>query len=76
MKMDKSGYDSWNSYISRTLAVSNQARSFAVHISTIGSNYAVRKQNTVILYLQPTSPLRDETHIDSALKAMDTLKLV
>lgn len=30
-----------------------------------------RKQNTVILYLQPTSPLRDERHIDSALKAMD-----
>lgn len=41
MKMDKSGYDSWNSYISRKLAVSNQARSFAVHISTIGSKYAV-----------------------------------
>lgn len=34
----------------------------------------VRNQNTVILYLQPTSPLRDETHIDSALKAMDTAR--
>lgn len=31
----------------------------------------VRSQNPIILYLQPTSPLRDETHIDGALKAMD-----
>ena len=33
-----------------------------------------RKQENVILYLQPTSPLRDETHIDKALSAMDTAK--
>lgn len=31
----------------------------------------VRSQDPIILYLQPTSPLRDETHIDCALKAMD-----
>jgi CMP-N,N'-diacetyllegionaminic acid synthase len=31
----------------------------------------VRKSNTIILYLQPTSPLRDEKHINSALRAME-----
>jgi CMP-N,N'-diacetyllegionaminic acid synthase len=34
----------------------------------------VRTQEVVIVYLQPTSPLRDETHIDSALRAMNIAK--
>ena len=31
----------------------------------------LKKENTVIVYLQPTSPLRNWMHIDHALKAMD-----
>lgn len=31
----------------------------------------VRSHDPIILYLQPTSPLRDETHIDGALRTMD-----
>jgi CMP-N,N'-diacetyllegionaminic acid synthase len=34
----------------------------------------VRQQDAVIVYLQPTSPLRDETHIDRALEAMELAK--
>lgn len=34
----------------------------------------VRGRDAVILYLQPTSPLRDEIHIDCALKAMNVTK--
>lgn len=35
----------------------------------------VTENRTVILYLQPTSPLRNEIHIDNALKAMDNAKV-
>lgn len=34
----------------------------------------VSQKNNIILYLQPTSPLRNEMHIDSALSAMDMAK--
>lgn len=34
----------------------------------------IKNQDVIILYLQPTSPLRDETHIDNALRAMDMAK--
>lgn len=33
------------------------------------------EQNPVIVYLQPTSPLRDESHIDAALQQMHTVGL-
>lgn len=33
----------------------------------------LRKQNAVIVYLQPTSPLRNHIHIDNALQAMEVI---
>ena len=53
------------------LADDNASANGVVHHFIASLPEDVRKENTVILYLQPTSPLRDETHIDSALKAMD-----
>ncbi len=42
-----------------------------VHHFLLSLSESVRKQDPVIVYLQPTSPLRTQAHIDLALKAME-----
>ena len=57
------------------LADDYSSASEVVHHFICSLPEVVQKQDTVILYLQPTSPLRNEIHIDSALKALEMSKV-
>ena len=53
------------------LANDHSSASGVVHHFILSLPEGVQKQDSVILYLQPTSPLRNEEHIDNALEALD-----